>query len=227
VRVNAEWLVNGLVQYVVLIFSMTVHEAAHAWWAMRHGDITAYLGGQVSLDPTPHIRREPMGMIFIPLLTYALNGWMMGWASAPLSVQWILNNPRKAAAVSLAGPIANLAVAITVAVLIRVLVGTGTISAGSVYGFDGSGVELGFGYVLWSFFFLNTVLFVFNMLPIPPLDGSSAIGLLLDEDTAYRLQTMIRQPMIAMMGLVFFFVIGGKLASPVIGALVSLLFVGM
>jgi membrane-associated protease RseP (regulator of RpoE activity) len=65
------------------------------------------------------------------------------------------------------------------------------------------------------------------MLPIPPLDGSSAIGLLLDEDTAYRLQTMIRQPMIAMMGLVFFFVIGGKLASPVIGALVSLLFVGM
>ncbi|MBM4385223.1 MAG: site-2 protease family protein [Deltaproteobacteria bacterium] len=224
---NAEWLVNGLVQYVVLIFSMTVHEAAHAWWAMRNGDLTAYLGGQVSFDPIPHIRREPMGMIFIPLLTYALNGWMMGWASAPLSVQWILNNPRKAAAVSLAGPLSNLAVAITVAVLIRVLVGTGTITPGSVYGFDGSGVALGFGYVLWSFFFLNTVLFVFNMLPIPPLDGSSAIGLLLDEDTAYRLQTTIRQPMVAMMGLVFFFVIGGKLASPVIGALVSLLFIGM
>jgi len=225
--VNAEWLVNGLVQYVVLIFSMTVHEAAHAWWAKRNGDVTAYLGGQVSLDPTPHIRREPMGMIFIPLITYALNGWMMGWASAPLSMQWVLNNPRRAAAVSLAGPLSNLAVAVTVAVLIRFLVGTGTISPGSLSGMGGSGVELGLGYVLWSFFFLNTVLFVFNMLPIPPLDGSSAIGLLLDEDTAYRLQTTIRQPMIAMMGFLFFFMIGGRLASPLIGALLSLLFIGM
>ena len=95
---SPEWLVNGIVQYVVLIFSMTLHEAAHAWWAMRSGDSTAYLGGQVSLDPIPHIQREPVGMVLIPILTYAMNGWMMGWASAPLSMSWIINNPRRAAA---------------------------------------------------------------------------------------------------------------------------------
>ena len=224
---NAEWLLNGLIQYVVLIFSMTIHEAAHALWAMRNGDLTAYLGGQVSLDPLPHIRREPIGMVAIPLLTYALNGWMMGWASAPLSMHWILRHPRKAAAVSLAGPLANLAVAVTVAVLIRVLIGAGVLSPSSLYGFGGSGVELGLGYVLWSFVFLNVVLFVFNMLPIPPLDGSSALGLFLSEDTAYRLQTTIRQPMVAMMGFVFFFLFAGKLAMPFIAALLALLRVGM
>lgn len=224
---GAEWLLNGVVQYVVLIFSMTIHESAHALWAMRSGDLTAYLGGQVSLDPIPHIRREPMGMIFIPLLTYALNGWMMGWASAPLSLQWILNHPRKAAGVALAGPLANLAVAITVAVLIRGLVSAGAITPESVYGFGGGGVESGLGYVLWSFFFLNVALFVFNMLPIPPLDGSSAVGLLLSDDMAQRLQMTIRQPMVAMMGFLFFFYAGGKLAAPVIGTLLSLLFVGM
>jgi Zn-dependent protease len=224
---SAEWLLNGLVQFVVLIFSMTIHEAAHALWAMRSGDLTAYQGGQVSLDPVPHIRREPMGMIFIPLLTYAMNGWMMGWASAPLSLQWILKHPRRAAAVSLAGPIANLAMAISVAVVIRACVMTGALSPESVYGFGGGGVESGLGYVLWSFFFLNTALFVFNMLPIPPLDGSSALGLLLSEDAAYRLQTVIRQPMVAMLGFLFFFYAGGKLAAPVIGGLLSLLFVGM
>ena len=60
-------LLIGLVAYVVLLLSLTVHEAAHAWAALRGGDPTAYLGGQVSLDPRPHIRREPFGMVFAPL----------------------------------------------------------------------------------------------------------------------------------------------------------------
>jgi Zn-dependent protease len=225
--VSAEWLVNGLVQYVVLIFSMTVHEAAHAWWAMRSGDFTAYLGGQVSLDPVPHIRRSPIGMIAIPLLTYATNGWMMGWASAPLSVAWIINHPRKAAAVSLAGPLANLAVAITAAAMIRGLIATGALEPASLFGRGSGGIEHGLGFVLWAFFTLNTILFVLNMLPIPPLDGSSAIGLLLDEATALRLQTAIRQPMVAMLGFAIFFMVGGRLAWPFIAMIQSLLFAGM
>jgi Zn-dependent protease len=225
--VGVDWLLNGLVQYVVLIFSMTVHEAAHATWAMRHGDLTAYQGGQVSLDPVPHIRREPIGMVLIPVLTYAMNGWMMGWASAPLSMLWIINHPRKAAAVSLAGPLANLAIAVTAAFVIRALVGTGAIPIESIYGASANGVEVGIGFVLRWFFFLNTALFVFNLLPIPPLDGSSALGLLLSEEAAFRLQTTIRQPMIAMLGFPIFMLVGGKLAMPVISFLLSLLFIGM
>jgi len=225
--VDAAWLVNGLVQYVVLVFSMTVHEAAHAWWAMRNGDLTAYLGGQVSLDPIPHMRRSPIGMIAIPLITYVANGWMMGWASAPLSPLWVINNPRKAAAVSLAGPLANLSLAIIAGVAIRALLVSGSLDPSAIGALSASGAASGLAFVLWSFFLLNALLFAINMLPIPPLDGASAIGLLFDEATAHRLQMTVRQPMFAMLGFALFVMVGGRLAWPVVGLLQSLLFVGL
>src|SRR5450759_2238487 len=79
-QVNTEFLIAGVVWYVVFLLSTTCHEAAHAWAAMLGGDLTACHGGQVSLDPIPHIRREPFGMVIFPLLTYATSHWMMGWA---------------------------------------------------------------------------------------------------------------------------------------------------
>lgn len=81
-RVTPE-IATGLAFFAVFLFSTTLHEAAHAWAALRGGDPTAYAGGQVSLDPMPHIRREPFGMIVLPLLTSVTIGWPMGYASAP------------------------------------------------------------------------------------------------------------------------------------------------
>ena len=66
---NSEFLIAGVVWYVVFLLSTTCHEAAHAWAAKLGGDLTAFHGGQVSLDPIPHIRREPFGMVIFPLLT--------------------------------------------------------------------------------------------------------------------------------------------------------------
>lgn len=80
---SADFLINGLVWYIVFLLSTTCHEAAHAWAAKLGGDLTAFHGGQVSLDPVPHIRREPFGMVVFPILSYVMGGWMMGWASAP------------------------------------------------------------------------------------------------------------------------------------------------
>src|SRR4051812_20032987 len=93
--------------FVVFVYSTTCHEAAHAWVAMKLGDRTAYEGGQVSLDPTPHIMREPIGMLLVPVISLFTSGWAMGWATAPLSAQWVRDNPVKSAWVSVAGPIAN------------------------------------------------------------------------------------------------------------------------
>jgi len=67
--------------YVVLLVSLSFHEAAHGFAAMKLGDTTAYHGGQVTLDPIPHIRREPFGMVVFPILSFLLAGWMIGWAS--------------------------------------------------------------------------------------------------------------------------------------------------
>ena len=89
-RQTVSELGNGLVYYVVFLFSTTLHEAAHAWAAMRGGDLTAYHGGQVTLDPRPHIQREPFGMVAIPILSVMLSGWPFGFATAPYDPHWAM-----------------------------------------------------------------------------------------------------------------------------------------
>jgi len=96
------------VWYAVFLLSVTCHEAAHALAALRGGDRTAYLGGQVSLNPLPHVLREPIGTIVVPLLTFLQMGWMMGWASAPYDPLWEARHPRRAAFMAASGPLANL-----------------------------------------------------------------------------------------------------------------------
>ena len=98
--------------FVAFLFSTTVHEAMHAWVAYRGGDPTAYHGGQVSLSPFPHISREPIGMLVVPLLTSLTQGWAMGWASAPYDPYWAARHPRRAALMAAAGPAGNFAIAI-------------------------------------------------------------------------------------------------------------------
>src|ERR1700751_2150411 len=89
---------------VVFLLSMSAHEASHAYIAKVLGDPTAYLGGQVTLDPIPHIRREPFGMLLLPIISYLASGWMIGWASAPYNAAWAAQYPRRAAVMALAGP---------------------------------------------------------------------------------------------------------------------------
>ena len=79
---------EGPIWFVAFLFSLTCHEAAHAAAAYAGGDRTAYNSGQLTLNPMPHIQREPLGMIFIPLFSYLAQGWMIGWASAPYDPTW-------------------------------------------------------------------------------------------------------------------------------------------
>jgi hypothetical protein len=110
----------GAVWFVAFLFSTTLHEAAHAFAAWRLGDSTAYHGGQASLNPIPHVRREPFGMVLIPIVSYALGGWMFGWASAPFDPMWAARYPKRAGLMALAGPIANLVLVIASGVAITV-----------------------------------------------------------------------------------------------------------
>src|SRR5437870_9906314 len=110
--VQPEALIQGLLWFAAFLFSTTVHEAAHALAALRGGDPTAYLGGQVSLSPLPHIRREPIGMLVVPILTAFTNGWALGWASTPYDPYWAARHPRRGAAMAAAGPAGNLLIAL-------------------------------------------------------------------------------------------------------------------
>src|SRR3954463_846660 len=93
--------------YVTFLLSTTCHEAAHAWAAKLGGDLTAFHGGQVTLNPVPHIKREPFGLVLIPILSFFMGGAMLGWASAPYDPLWSRRYPKRAAWMSLAGPAAN------------------------------------------------------------------------------------------------------------------------
>jgi Zn-dependent protease len=196
---NADLLVLGLVWYIVFLFSTTCHEAAHAFAAKLGGDLTAFHGGQVSLDPVPHVRREPIGMVVFPILTYVTGGWMMGWASAPYDPLWAQRHPRRAAWMSLAGPGANFAQAILAAALIHVGLWTKFLtvpdSASLTHIVEAAkpGVAASLSTFLSLLFSLNVLLGAFNLLPVPPLDGFGAVGLLVGKDAAGRLQELGQQ----------------------------------
>jgi len=190
-------IASAMVYYVVFLFSTTLHEASHALAAKLGGDPTAYHGGQVSLDPRPHIRREPFGMVILPLLTSLVSGWPLGFASAPYNPEWALRYPRRAAWMALAGPGANLALVVAAALLLRLGGLVGVFYAPQAVGFDhlaaaqGGGLWTTAGFVLSVFFSLNLVLVCLNLIPLPPLDGSAAVPLLLGERSGAQYQQFL------------------------------------
>jgi Zn-dependent protease len=206
-----ETLVLGLVWYGVFLFSTTLHEAAHAFAALKLGDPTAYMGGQVTLDPTPHVRRSPIGMIAVPIASFLLVGghWMIGWASAPYDPFWAHRHPKRSAIMAAAGPAANLLLVLAAALVVRVGVSFGWFIAPAKLQFPevtAAAAEAGrLAAAVATFvniaFSLNLILFLFNLFPLPPLDGSSAITLFMDDATARHFQAWVRQPAFSIIGL--------------------------
>jgi len=200
-------IMTGIVWYVAFLFSTVCHEAAHAWTALKLGDPTAYEGGQVSLNPAPHLRQAPIGLIAVPVVTYALNGWMMGWASAPYDLYWSIRHPRRSALMSLAGPAANLIIILVCAGIIHLGISLGfflqpdQITFTHVVQSANEGLARGAGFVISVFFSLNVILFVFNLIPLPPLDGSGALPLFISDRTVTRCQELMIQPQAQVIGL--------------------------
>ncbi len=172
---------------LVFIFSTTVHEASHAWAAKLGGDPTAYHGGVMTLDPMPHIRRSPFGMVIVPIISFFMFTWMMGWASAPYDPTWASRHPHRSALMALAGPASNLLLAILAFILIRVGLANEWFFQGDAYlildGPQGTASQT-IAHLLSHFFTLNVVLFTFNLIPIPPLDGSQGILIFFKEKMA-------------------------------------------
>lgn len=204
-------IVDGLVFYAVFVLSTTLHEAAHAWAALRGGDATAYEGGQVTLNPVPHIQREKFGMIVLPLISVVVSGWPLGFASAPYNREWAERYPQRAAWMALAGPASNLMLVILAGVLINVGLAAGVFFPPESISFaDVTAATAGqsslwdpVGYLIGAFFAMNLLLFVFNLIPVPPLDGSAVIMLGLPDSVIPRYQQVLwGNPQLAILGII-------------------------
>jgi len=190
-NLSPENLALYFILFVVFLFSTTCHEAAHALVAKIGGDETAFLGGQVTLNPVPHIQREPWGMVIIPILMLVLNGSIIGWASAPYDPHWERRHPHRAAWMALAGPATNYTLMLIAAIALRLGWTQGWLHQGSF-------AET----LIGATFSLNLLLGTFNLLPVTPLDGSTAIMLFMGEDRAHRYLDWLRGNQYGILGLV-------------------------
>ena len=155
-----------LIQFTLLVVSLSVHEAAHAWSADKLGDPTARLLGRVSLNPAVHV--DPIGTIVFPLLAMISNLPLIGWAKpVPVGIQHLRGNWRqKFMFIAAAGPASNLLMAVGAAAVLWVISGGPPLE--STQGFGGR--------ILMAFIQLNLLLAVFNMIPVPPLDGGNVLA---------------------------------------------------
>ena len=197
------------------------------------GDLTAAEGGQVSLNPVPHIKRSPFGMVVMPLLGIVTKTGLIGWASAPYDPLWSQRHPKRAAWMSLAGPAANFSLCLLAAVLMRIGLAVKFLTPGSysqahiVEAATQGGVAEGIALVLSVFFSLNLLLGFFNLLPFPPLDGSGVLGLFTSEEGARKLQDFwVRIRSFSIIGLLLGWRLLSVLYEPLLNTGIRLMYTG-
>jgi len=232
---NTPDLALGVIWYVVFLFSTTCHEAAHALVAKIGGDTTAAEGGQVTLNPIPHIRRSPVGMVVVPILSFLLGGWMIGWASAPFNPEWQRQYPRRSAWMALAGPGANFALMLLAGIAIRIGLAVGYFRPPGLEGSYAALVDqanaVGPTFLtsaLSILFILNLLLGTFNLLPVPPLDGHAAIMLAMPDRVADRYLDWVREARsFGLIGLVIAWTLFDKIFQPIFFFALHTLYAGV
>ncbi len=203
-------ILNTIVSLFVLLFAITIHEASHGWAAAKFGDFTAKSMGRVSLNPIAHI--DPIGTVLLPLLLAITRLPVFGWAKPVPVNPFNLRNPRRDNLwISAAGPAANLTAAAIclVSIVVLRLINPGIVVFLGNHLSGWGSLPRGFypleGLVLILFFGvqINTYLAVFNLIPVPPLDGSGVLMGLLSDEAAQRYDRLRPFGFIIVMALIY------------------------
>ncbi|MEN8169148.1 MAG: site-2 protease family protein [Pseudomonadota bacterium] len=200
------------VSLIPVLFAITLHEVAHGWMALRLGDPTARMLGRLTLNPIRHI--DPVGTVLLPLLFIVTLGFAIGYAKPVPITEANLRNPKRDMAwVALAGPASNLLMAI----LWMVIGSLGFMILNS--GWEGARFLIYSGAIGG---FINILLMVLNLLPIPPLDGSRVVSSFLPGPMAWRYNKLEPFGLLIVMALIFTGV-WGKVFMPLVSAIYGLL----
>lgn len=188
-----------------ILFAITVHEVAHGWVAKRLGDPTAMMMGRLTLNPIKHI--DPVGTLLIPAVLLMIGGFVFGWAK-PVPVTWEnLRHPKRdMAIVAIAGPLANLAMALLWALVMKF----GLVISGSLAWIAVPLIYMGRAGIL-----INVILMVLNLLPLPPLDGGRVVTGLLPGPLAWRFSRIEPYGFIILVALLATGLLGRILGTPV------------
>jgi len=209
---------NIIIMIIVLLFSVVFHEVSHGWVAFKLGDDTAHKMGRLTLNPIPHI--DPYMTVLLPLMLGFMTGWRVMFGGAkPVPVNpYNFKNPKKGMAITAAaGPVSNLILITASVILFRILVTLGFIEKYDVqtrfFTNDMNFVDAFFVYAV----LINTVLMVFNLIPIPPLDGSKVIMGFMSYEQAAKYESFSRYGMYVLIGLLF---LGSIMNYSIIGAVI-------
>lgn len=206
--------VEILIVFLVLLVSLTVHEAAHAWSADRLGDPTARLLGRVSLNPAVHV--DPIGTLLFPLIALMTNLPILGWAKpVPVNMVNLRSNwKQKYMVIAAAGPASNLVLAVGAALVLR-------LTPASLFT-AGDGVAAQSLSVLDLAVRINVMLAIFNMVPVPPLDGGNVLAGLLRGQAADAFERLRPYGFFILYGLMFSGLLYAMIGPP-LNATLSLL----
>ena len=220
--------------YGVLVISLVVHEASHALVALLGGDRTAYLGGQVTLNPVPHMRREPFGTIVLPLAMLVMSNGNMcfGYAHAPYDPVWAYHHPKRAALMAAAGPLANMILAALAFTVLKILiitevgetqVGPGVLEVLRPVGGNADNFAVAAIRMASTFLFLNVLLALINLMPLPPFDGAGIVEGLFPRQTRNLYDLIRSQFFFMILGLIVLYELLPHVLWPVLGWIYRLL----
>jgi len=204
---------------IVLLFSVIIHEVAHGWVAYMLGDKTAYKMGRLTLNPIPHI--DPVMTILMPLMLGFATGWRIMFGGAkPVPVNpYNFRNPKRGMAITAAaGPLSNLLLIAVTIIAFKTLIIFGFIDQYEVvsrFNYDEMNfIDIFFIYTVM----INTVLMAFNLIPIPPLDGSKILMGFLSDEHAYKFESMSKYGLYILFGLLF---LGSFMDFSIIGMIIN------
>lgn len=208
-----------LFEIIAFLFACCVHESAHAWVAGLCGDPTATMLGRVTLNPIKHI--DPLGTIIIPAIGLYYGGYMIGWAKpTPVNTRHFRHPVRDDILTSLAGPASNLLIAAASTVALIVIALASPLGRELVHGFrpDTDSALVPIVFFLRVMLDINVLLAVFNVIPVPPLDGSHVLRHFLPESARNIYDTM------GMYGLLIVFLVGGRFIAALMDPIVTFLY---